>query len=713
MKKFYFFMTVLAALALPAALDAQVTAPYTQGFETMNDVNDLDDAKWEMLYKSHSHSFLDVETTASNVQTGAKALDIDSWSAGSEGDYVVVGLPLITNKDINELQITFSYKVASGTVYIGYLTDANDGTTFVSLSDFNSSSVYTTKTVELNDAPASAERIAIKYLGYYRCYMDDITVEELPSCFRPKSLAYSSVTAHEATLTWVRHAMGTENAWVLEYSTASDFTGATSVNVTGGTPSRTLTGLDPETQYYVRVKANCGGGDYSVWSEPVNFTTPVACPAPTALSAGIPGPTYVELSWTENGTASAWQIQVGSEDPIDVTENPYTLTGLTPATDYTVKVRANCGGGDGVSEWSGTVNFTTAEACPIPLFADDSVTNITGHTADVAWGGFAEDLNYTVNYRTKAYVVGISEEFATSSLPTGWRRYLGLLEDVLNGDPLTSASGGWNFSSTYVFGAYHTKLNIYGTSCNYWLVSPEVILPGDLELEFDLALTDYGSENGLDVPTGQADDRFVVLISTDDGNTWTILREWNNSGSEYVYNTIATDGQHVSISLAPYADAGAIVRIAFYGESTVSATDEDNDLHIDNVAIGVPALVPAGAWQTINVTSPTTSATITGLDLRTKYEVSVWGECDGGAESHWSDTVIFTTDKTASAATGGIGSVGSASSDTQTTLSSFAMLSPANAGSSISSLTNSQRATCQPSPTISTAEDVQSTTPLM
>ena len=644
MKKFYLFLTMLAALALPAALNAQVTAPYTQGFETMSTAEDLTAAGWELLYKSDAQSFLTITTDPSYVLTGAKALNIDSWSAGSSSDYVVVGLPLITNKDINELQITFSYKVSAGTVFIGYLTDANDGTTFVSLSDFNSSSVYTTKTVELNEAPASAVRIAIMYLGYYRCYMDDITVEELPNCFQPKSLAYSSVTAHEATLTWVRHAMGTENAWVLEYSTASDFSGATSVNVTGGTPSRTLTGLAPETQYYVRVKANCGGGDYSVWSEPVNFTTPVACPVPTALSAGIPGPTYVELSWTENGTASAWQLQVNSEDPIDITDNPYSLTGLTPATDYTVKVRANCGGGDGVSAWSSTVNFTTAEACPVPIFTDDSITHITGHTANVAWGGFAEDLNYTVNYRTKAHVVGISEEFATSSLPTGWRRYLGLLEDVLNGDPLTSAYAGWNFSSTYVFGEYHTKLNIYGASCDYWLVSPKVILPGDLELEFDLALTDYGSTNGLDVPTGQADDKFVVLITTDDGASWTILREWNNSGSEYVYNTIATAGEHVSISLAPYADAGETVRIAFYGESTVAADDEDNDLHIDNVVIGVPALVPAGAWQTINVTSPATSATITGLDPITEYEVSVYGECDGSAESHWSDTVTFTTD---------------------------------------------------------------------
>ena len=133
MKKFYFLLTMLVALAAPQTIWSQVTVPYTEGFETMSTESDLTSAGWELLYKSHASSFLAVETTSSNVQTGAKALNIDSYSAGSSSDYAVVGLPLITNKGVNELQISFSYKVSSGTVYIGYLTDANDGTTFVSL----------------------------------------------------------------------------------------------------------------------------------------------------------------------------------------------------------------------------------------------------------------------------------------------------------------------------------------------------------------------------------------------------------------------------------------------------------------------------------------------------------------------------------------------------------------------------------------------------
>ena len=234
MKKFYFLLTMLVALAAPQTIWSQVTVPYTEGFETMSTESDLTSAGWELLYKSDANSFFAIETEY--VQTGEKALNIDSWSAGSSSDYVVVGLPLITNKGVNELQISFSYKVSSGTVYIGYLTDANDGTTFVSLYEFNSSSSYTTRTVNLSGAPASAERIAIKYLGYFRCYMDDIVVESCPS---PTALEVTGMTTTSGTLTWT--AGGSESSWKVYLNGSL----VTTVN----TNSYTFTGLSASTSY--------------------------------------------------------------------------------------------------------------------------------------------------------------------------------------------------------------------------------------------------------------------------------------------------------------------------------------------------------------------------------------------------------------------------------------------------------------------------------
>ena len=91
------------------------------------------------------------------------------------------------------------------------------------------------------------------------------------------------------------------------------------------------------------------------------------CSKPTELTATEITANSVKLSWTENGEATAWEIQYSTDaDNIDegttilVTENPYTLTGLTAQTTYYARVRAVCGEGD-YSNWNPTATFTTAE----------------------------------------------------------------------------------------------------------------------------------------------------------------------------------------------------------------------------------------------------------------------------------------------------------------------------------------------------------------
>ena len=99
-----------------------------------------------------------------------------------------------------------------------------------------------------------------------------ITSTPPTSCAKPVALTPTLTMGDGsiATLSWT--AGGTETAWVLEYGTAIDFAGATSVEVSG-TPSASLTGLTPETPYYARVKAVCGGDDgESQWSTTATFT---------------------------------------------------------------------------------------------------------------------------------------------------------------------------------------------------------------------------------------------------------------------------------------------------------------------------------------------------------------------------------------------------------------------------------------------------------
>jgi len=480
----------------------------------------------------------------------------------------------------------------------------------------------------LGSDPANANPC---YASSYGCFQDyTLRVLEVPSCLPVSDVAVSNITAHEATITWTSDA----DAWQICVNDDEE----NLIDVTATTYN--FTGLDGETTYTIKVRTNCGDDEYSDWTT-VNFTTDIACHAPTNLYVDYITRTSAVVYWTGEGN---FVLQYGEEPDailrgaelewitIENATSPQALTGLTPSTDYAVRVKKVCGGIDGESVWTQS-GFTTDEACPAP---SGLTATPYAYSAVLNWQGISD--SYTVSYRQPGYEEGgLSETFDNTSIPAGWMRYSGLVDNVVAGTATLSSStysGGWIFTNTNVFGRYHTRLNIYGTSVNYWLVTPEVT-PSNGTFTFDLALTDFNSADPIEDPTAQADDRFVVLVYAD--STWTILREWNNSGSAYVYNTIATEGEAVSIDLSAYV--GQTVKIAFYGESTVS-NNGDNDLHIDNVVIGDPQLVVED-WQTVTVDEAT--ATITGLMPETTYEWNVQGDCGEWGTSEESATMTFTT----------------------------------------------------------------------
>ncbi len=89
-----------------------------------------------------------------------------------------------------------------------------------------------------------------------------------------------------------------------------------------------------------------------------------ACPRPAALTASDPATNGATFNWTENGTATAWDLEfqpvgtnpTGTPTVTGVTK-PYTWTGGSQATSYQAWVRSNCGGSS--SAWVGPVTFQT------------------------------------------------------------------------------------------------------------------------------------------------------------------------------------------------------------------------------------------------------------------------------------------------------------------------------------------------------------------
>ncbi len=176
-------------------------------------------------------------------------------------------------------------------------------------------------------------------------------------CERPTTIEVGEVTVHEATLTWE----GGSDIYNVEYKTKSEeewSLAASSIDAY----TLTLEGLEQNTEYQARVQSVCDVDVFSAWKT-VSFTTGIACPAPTGLTAQtIPGDgTSAILSWTENGQATEWQICLNDDEEnlINANSNPFTVTNLTPEAIYSAKVRAI--DGDEHSSWSEPVTFNPTE----------------------------------------------------------------------------------------------------------------------------------------------------------------------------------------------------------------------------------------------------------------------------------------------------------------------------------------------------------------
>ncbi|MBO4567848.1 MAG: fibronectin type III domain-containing protein [Bacteroidales bacterium] len=151
-----------------------------------------------------------------------------------------------------------------------------------------------------------------------------------------------------------------------EFSSSFEYTGGSLIvqisAASGGTwKSSTWYGTKTTTnQGYYIYGSYTGSLQKFIPKTTFNYTpgTAPATPKPTNFAVSNILHNQAELSWTENGSATSWQICVNDDEAnlITTTDNPHILTGLTPQTAYTVKVRSV---GTPNSDWSSSKSFTT------------------------------------------------------------------------------------------------------------------------------------------------------------------------------------------------------------------------------------------------------------------------------------------------------------------------------------------------------------------
>ena len=293
------------------AEDAIAPLGYTEGFEDFATGLYASTGLlcWSELNAIHSSSYsypqMYVNTNSTYVKTGSKSL----YFVSSDSKYIFAILPEFSGS-FDGLQLTFSHKEenasSSGHITLGYMTDPTDASTFepITQSQYTRATSWNTEKENLSDVPTGA-RLAFRYGGASNNYyagIDDISIIEKPACsaINASSLAASAITANTATISWT--AGDEETNWALQYK--ADGGSWSDPIAVATTPSHGLTGLSGNTLYYVRVKAVCGGGKESEYTDGTfNFRT--ECESKT-----LP----YEETFESGEKPACWTAKVGDND---------------------------------------------------------------------------------------------------------------------------------------------------------------------------------------------------------------------------------------------------------------------------------------------------------------------------------------------------------------------------------------------------------------
>ena len=296
---------------LPLAVQAQVSLPYTYGFEN----NDLTAEGWTMVDCDASSSINDV---AANSGTYSFRFH---WTTNPP-QYLIS--PELNGTDAG-VEVAFYYKSNSTTFtetfMVGYSTTTNDIASFTWGEEIEEPNG--TWTLYDNNFPAGTKYIAIQCTSndQFYFYLDDFVFTAVGGCTKPTDLAYNNVTATSVDLSWT--AGGSETEWTLEVN-GTEMTGITA-------NPYTLT-VNPATNYTVKVKANCSATDVSPWSTSVSFTTPCATITVTetspfmedfnTLTAGIPN-CWDNTDGTTTSSTSKWSYYATGASGACVRFNSY------------------------------------------------------------------------------------------------------------------------------------------------------------------------------------------------------------------------------------------------------------------------------------------------------------------------------------------------------------------------------------------------------
>ena len=265
-----------------------VNLPYSESFDTYGTGNS---AYPNVAYPT-CWSKINTTTSTSTSTLSYPYITTTNHSApgslymyAASGYHVTAITPLIdsNNISINMLRATMMLNKSSANynVVIGTIVDPSDPNTF---EPYDTLSPTTTSSwqqfqVDFNNYSGNAHYIALRSgsgSATNYMYVDDFTLDFIPSCESPSEISVSATTSNSITVSWVPSSLTPASAWDIEYQMEGDDYWLAANNIT--TTSFIIEDLEPNTGYTFtfRVRSQCDNGDESAWLSE-SFTVSTGC----------------------------------------------------------------------------------------------------------------------------------------------------------------------------------------------------------------------------------------------------------------------------------------------------------------------------------------------------------------------------------------------------------------------------------------------------
>ena len=276
---------------------------------------------------------------------------------------------------------------------------------------------------------------------------------------------------------------------------------------------------------------------------------------------------------------------------------PYSIEGAEYQTTYTIEVASVCA--DGEPTPYATITITTpCQSNPAPWYESFDVSPFT--------------------------------------TPTCWEKKSGALPETgtIQTSSLTTTSSGFNYSTYTINGETSgmLRVNIWSTY-KYWVITPPINLgDGTTTYKFSCKALLADNYDGTGAPQAAPDDKFAVLVSTDNGVSWStanaVIYADGDADTEHNYSDFTDSWTNIIYKLVDENDdpITGVVRLALYGGSTTS--NADNYMFIDDMSVTEwsDCLEPFGV-SVSNITHESADATFTEYGDATAWEyVLVEGE---------------------------------------------------------------------------------------